>query len=343
MRKYTIIREPAFICDLLYAFTIRFNKDICISRHSNAPTSAEDSEAINKIYKEYKDIPNELNLFFSIRDSWTCIITSYYYSRLADKDLTTRKLYDSLSDIDLLKKNVTSFFFPDLVELCDDDAALLKAVNASIKESRHSDTLKSSLYSFYIDPCATASALIKELSSVEAYMREKYAAEYESKLERLESELDIDALIEKLNTNKMNSLSLGDEEELYVSFAIYAHNTVRAYVSDEGRTIIILGSSYNTTLDQVSKGTVLPDLNSFGNAMSEKNRMDILDLMISYGELTIKDLEQELGLTGTNAYYHLNLMIRANVVKARNIGRTVYYSINKEYISSVIRLLKKYI
>ena len=59
-------------------------------------------------------------------------------------------------------------------------------------------------------------------------------------------------------------------------------------------------------------------------------------------EITIKDLEQEFGFTGTNAYYHLSLMIKAGLLKTRNRGRVVLYSINKDYFKSLCDLLGKY-
>lgn len=49
-----------------------------------------------------------------------------------------------------------------------------------------------------------------------------------------------------------------------------------------------------------------------------------------------------LSLSGTNAYYHLSLMLRANVIKARNQGRTVLYSINKQHFDVVCDILSKY-
>ena len=100
---------------------------------------------------------------------------------------------------------------------------------------------------------------------------------------------------------------------------------------------------YKDQLNYILSQEYVPDLDTFGNAIAEKNRVDILDLMMSSGEITIKNLEQVLNLTGTNAYYHLNLMIKANIVKARNKGRTVYYSINKEYFTSVLKFLNRYI
>ena len=109
------------------------------------------------------------------------------------------------------------------------------------------------------------------------------------------------------------------------------------------KILVMLGFDYTSQIKYLLSQEYIPNLDTFGNAIAEKNRVDILDLMLSSGEISIKDLEQIFNLTGTNAYYHLNLMIKANIVKARNKGRTVYYSINKEYFTSVLKFLQRYI
>ena len=58
--------------------------------------------------------------------------------------------------------------------------------------------------------------------------------------------------------------------------------------------------------------------------------------------LTVRDVESRLGLSGTNAYYHLSLMMKANVIQARNQGRTVFYAINRQLFRSLCEMLSRY-
>ena len=106
--------------------------------------------------------------------------------------------------------------------------------------------------------------------------------------------------------------------------------------------ILIFGIDYISSLNYFISQNETPELDAFGNALAEKNRVEILELLRRKGEITIRDIEQELGFTGTNAYYHLSLMIRANMVKTRNQGRTVLYSINKRYFDAIRGMLSKY-
>ena len=84
------------------------------------------------------------------------------------------------------------------------------------------------------------------------------------------------------------------------------------------------------------------DLTLFGYVFAEENRIKILDMMKNNGEIGIKDVEQQLRLSGTNAYYHLSLMIKSGVVKTRHQGRTVFYSIHKQHFKKICTALVKY-
>ena len=110
----------------------------------------------------------------------------------------------------------------------------------------------------------------------------------------------------------------------------------------DDRVLVILGADYVDLFRYLAVQNQNPDLGSFGNAISEPNRVAILELMLQREEVTIKDLEQEFRLTGTNAYYHLSLMIKAGMIKTRNRGRTVLYSINKRYFQVLCDALERY-
>lgn len=83
-------------------------------------------------------------------------------------------------------------------------------------------------------------------------------------------------------------------------------------------------------------------LDLFGNALSVRDRIDILDYIYKKGEVDIKDVEHEFNMSGTTAYYHLSMLIKGNLLKTRNSGRIVLYSVNKEYINIVNNKLSQY-
>lgn len=344
MKDLKIVKEPGFIYDLIYVFVLKFNKEYCLSKHINYQKANEDTEFFNKIYNEYKDISSELLPFFYLSDERSCLIKErYFFSHLNEfeEGYNFAKLYNELSDVDKLKTNVIQYYFPDFSIELYNDISFITLINDNIKNSRYGDSLKASLYSFFIDPGSVVKILLEELLIVQASIRQKYES-FGDKLFEFQSNFNIDNLIENLKSTSSYSLNINEFNRINIVPCIINKNQVGCY-SSTNKLFFFLGYDYFDQIKYLISQEFIPNLDTFGNAIAEKNRVEILDLMLTSEEVTIKDLEQILNLTGTNAYYHLNLMIKANIVKARNKGRTVYYSINKEYFTSVLKFLQRYI
>ena len=52
--------------------------------------------------------------------------------------------------------------------------------------------------------------------------------------------------------------------------------------------------------------------------------------------ISAKDLEKNLNFTGSTAYYHVTMMLKANMLKTRFSGRTVFYSLNHKYFEGIL-------
>ena len=106
--------------------------------------------------------------------------------------------------------------------------------------------------------------------------------------------------------------------------------------------MFVMGIDYINTIEFIKRKANSFRIDVFGSVVSEENRLEMLDLMQEMGEVTIKDIETKLGMTGANAYYHLMLMIKAGMLKTRNIGRTIFYGINYKYFTNLKVALSKY-
>ena len=102
--------------------------------------------------------------------------------------------------------------------------------------------------------------------------------------------------------------------------------------------VLLLGYDYKESIISYNAQKGLPSLKELGDVLTEQNRIAILDLMLERE----KDLERLLSFTGSTAYYHLTMMMRVRMVKARNQGRTVLYSINEKYFGAISEMLRKY-
>ena len=83
-------------------------------------------------------------------------------------------------------------------------------------------------------------------------------------------------------------------------------------------------------------------LDVFGNAIAEQNRVTILEYILKRGTATTSDINHILGYSGTTSYYHLALMQKVGMLNVESKGRTLYYSINKEYFENVISYITNY-
>ena len=67
-----------------------------------------------------------------------------------------------------------------------------------------------------------------------------------------------------------------------------------------------------------------------------------MKLLSERKEVTCKDLEKEVNFSGSTAYHHISLLTKAGAVKVRNEGKTIYYSINKEFFNTLVEQLKEF-
>ena len=83
-------------------------------------------------------------------------------------------------------------------------------------------------------------------------------------------------------------------------------------------------------------------IDEFGNAIGDISRAKILWFIWEKGEATCKDLEKEFDFSGSTAYHHITLMTRVGVLKTRNEGKTVYYSVNRKYFDTAVGVLNTF-
>lgn len=95
-------------------------------------------------------------------------------------------------------------------------------------------------------------------------------------------------------------------------------------------------NSQATIDDPVSK------LVQLGIALSEENRVHILKFIHKKGEVSVQDIRNKLNCSHTNAYYHISLLMQSNLLKVKNRGRALYYSINQDFVNEVCILLSEF-
>ena len=341
MPEIKFIKEPGYVYDLFFLFIYHFNRDYCLS---NA-ILAEDEEFYDRCLLSYDAISEELLPFFYIKKTGKCFMTDLYFDGRKDAFISSYDLpaiQTALANHDTIITQMLQYYFRDLegqaLETCKRSMIALSRV---IRQSDYSDRLKTSLYSFFIDPVPVIQKLSYELMSKGFQLTQQYEKK-SRKLNELQNHFDIDFVMGKWKQCEERIISLEGFQELYVTFCSINKYCLKALFLRK-QAVLILGTEYKTGLDYCISLKEVPELDVFGNAIAEKNRVEILDLILRKREITIKDVEQEMKLTGTNAYYHLSLMIKANMLKTRNQGRTVLYSLNPRCFAVIQDMLNKYI
>jgi ArsR family transcriptional regulator len=345
MKNIKFLKEPGYIYDLLFLFVLNFNKEYCLANFINYNKSIDDTDYLNKVLLDFDVISDDLLPFFFLKDNSKCFMTEYYYEPYKEEFTTSYNLLTVQTNISNHGKviaNLIQYYFPDLSETTIAEwKDSITFVGDMIKKSKYSDSLKSSLYSFFINPSPVIQKLSYELMAKEFLLSKQYEKNY-IKIAELQHQIDIDNLSNNMKMWSNQKCDIDSFDDIYISICLINKNCIKIYLY-KNQNILILGTDYIDYSDYLLNEDKLPELDVFGNALSEKNRIEILDLILKKDEITIKDIEQELGFTGTNAYYHLSLMINAKIIKSRNQGRTILYSINKHHIELVCGVLKKYI
>lgn len=340
------IKEPGYMYDLLSMFVLYFNKEYFLSNMINYDKASADQEYYKSIIKEIEPVSNDLRIFFLMNANARTFMIHNYFDMLDKTFLTTynlKEVQDSLRDCDSVKSKILEFYLPKLSktkrEECKNDLAEL---SRQMKIADLNPEIKNGLYSFFIEPEAILQKLAYELISKDFILKKKRES-HTLLAEQLQESFNTKEVVEKVSQYQSQNVSIDitHYSKLYISFSMISKNAIKYYYFSD-TVIWLLGTDCLSYLDYLSARETAPDLETFGNALSDKYRVGILNLAAKNKEVSIKDIESELGNGGANVYYHLSLMLKANLLRARNQGRAVIYRLNTPYFNSVRDLLLRY-
>lgn len=338
------IKEPGYMYDLLSMFVLYFNKEYFLSNMINYDKASADQEHYKSIIKEIEPVSNDLRIFFLMNANAKAFMMINYFDAFHDNFLTTyclQEVQDALRDCDSVKSKILEFYLPKLSktkrEECKNDLAEL---SRQMKIADLKPEIKNGLYSFFIEPEATLQKLAYELISKDFILKKKRES-HVLLAEQTQKDFKAEEVIEKIAKYQNEDINLTSPSKLYITLLMINKNVLKYYYYSS-ITALLFGTDCLSYLEYISGRETAPDLETFGNALSDKYRVGILNLAAKNKEISIKDIESELGNGGANVYYHLSLMLKANLLRARNQGRAVIYRLNTPYFNSVRDLLLRY-
>ena len=290
----------------------------------------------------FDDIPDDLYVFFHANETGRAFLPTFYFDPYKNQFATTynfKYLQKELSDQDRLIRNLIKFYFYDFdddeVERC---ASSLNHVFSAVKNSEYSEEEKNKLYEFFIDPSRYIQLLQYELMQKEFMLSEYYKDSYQ-KIIDLYNQTTFESLC--LQLSDFEDLIIDNNTEiLYVSYCLLNKFCISVCFL-ENSFLPLLGCEYMSILGYAKDRDRDPELFSFGTALCEESRVKILNFLIEREEVTCKDLEKEFSFSGSTAYHHITIMTKAGLVKTRNEGKTILYSLNRQYVTDIINVLNK--
>jgi len=284
-------------------------------------------------------ITDEFIPFFYMNDG--DIFMEKLFLENADKMLKVDSrtiVLEALYDYRELVKKVTRFYLGnnDFV-FEDNDINYIKQIVPKIDELSLTYKVKCYLKTFLLDPANITKKLINNMIYIDSQINNLYENKALTVKELQQKFIDEDISIIMETRNML----FNDGCEVYCSFGILQPDLIKVYTYENYR-LIYLGENYkNNMIVRIDDA-----LGSLGKILSEPIRLKIMDLFLDRKELTIIDMNQILGCSGSTSYYHMTMMYKAGMLKIvdnkNNNGKQNYYSLNSEYFSEVICLLKKY-
>ena len=335
MRPIVFVEELGFARDLVMFFISNFNRDRLLEFY----------ESYAELRSRCPEIPEELRIFFHA-DEYRKSLVGQWFDLKKQKTLVFDKFgLDALAEIaedsEYAKRRVLRHYFPELgdAELreCMDSVA---AAGRLIRESAYGDNIKSGLYAFMIEPKAVLQLLAELLAAGAAALREEYARRADE-LKALQAGFDFAWVIESAIPEEYAKIVLAEETAVFVTFMLH-ENVEFCWRREGGGASLALGCDYREILGARKHRVTAPDLQEFGQAISDHNRVAILRLARERERITVHDVELATGLSGTNVYYHLMQLQKAGMLERGSYGKTAYFSLDPDYFRGLCRELEEF-
>ncbi len=342
MPDLKLIKNPGYVYDLMFLFYYKYNMDLIPERFD---ASEEDMKYFSEEMKIFEPISDDLYIFFRLTSSKRCFFTINYfdnYSKVFKTEYDLAFLQKEITDYDSFIRNVIKHYFEDL-----DDDQVNECMRSNkymfnlIKKSDYDDKFKSKLYEFFIDPESYIRLLQYELMAKDIQLSSYYERNY-SKILDVYNELNFELLQEKFAFLLNDFCDKMIPGNICLSFCLLNKKLLRFSVQTN-ETLYLLGVDYLSSIEYSRKKHINPIPEQFGAALSDTNRVKMLDIILQKGECTRKDLEMALGIPVSTAYHHVSTLEKCGLVRSTIVKKSQFYRIDQNYFSAIIDYFKKFL
>jgi ArsR family transcriptional regulator len=86
----------------------------------------------------------------------------------------------------------------------------------------------------------------------------------------------------------------------------------------------------------------LERLGEFFKVLTDPTRLKIL-YTLGQGELCVFDLSTSIGASVSSVSHNLSLLKRVRLVKSRRDGRVIYYSLDDDHVTTIIKYAREHL
>lgn len=279
---------------------------------------------------ELKDVPQNLLAFFYKKGdggSFMAQILRESFAELMEIG-NVSVIQNKLSNVKAMINRITNFYFDQTIsQFPEKKIQFICDMHQLIVKSSYPYELKNALYAFFITPSGVIAELMQIIFALDLQLHSAEAECYTIEPE-LEKELQNIAATQKID----------DNQHVWCAITVLDDTVIETVPLGRDEVLLLVGKNYQ------KRFATSPDelLYNLGCTLTDKNRIRLLNLMQEKGEVTVLDISQDLNLTGTNAYYHVSLMVKCGILKTRAEDRRVFYSIDKTNIEFVCQTLFEY-
>ena len=339
MSQLKLLREPGYVYDLLYILCCAFNVEEYAKEYPEEYRE-EGIAYMESLRDTFGPVPRELFVFCHAIETGRALLTTRYfgpYHNQFSDGYDFAFLMDKLSNTGRLIREVVRFYFRELEEdTVKECAKSFHAVAPHIKASSYSDEVKRYLYEFFADPIPYIESLRRELIAKETLLSAYYNEHHRTIFDAYNG-TTLEGLREQLAS--LRDADTLTEDTVYVSYCLLNRYHVSTWFG-EGFDTVMLGCDYVWWLSRDKTARKAPDLCALGAVLCEPSRLKILQFLAEQGEIPRKELERSFSFSGSTAYHHLTVMIKAGLVRQRGVGKTIYYRLDREYLGDVIAALQ---
>jgi len=342
MPNIKVLKDPGFLYDLNYLFFAKFNTQHYVNSFVDETKKEAYKKFLIDTLQHFGDISDDLYVFYHAMKNGRCFMTTYYinpYKNHFSTDFNFKFFKNLLSDTEGLIRNLIQFYLYDLSQESLEECFLsTEKLFSYIKASKYSIEEKSKLYEFFINPTPYFQTLQYELIEKEILLSAYYKEHYETILEA-HNKTTFEVLCENVNSRSDLSFLREGEQTLYTSFCLLNKYCMNLFFVSEG-AVYLLGCDYVSIISEITKAPKTSPLEDLCGALSETSRIQILKLLLERKEVTCKDLEKTFNFSGSTAYHHITLLTKIGAVKIRNEGKTIFYSLNRDFFDMMREQIK---